>query len=193
MKKLKLLFLALTSVIICNAQNPQWINYTLENTGLSSNMINAVLIDVSGSKWIGTTSGLAKLDSTVWTIFNTDNSGLPDNNVISIAIDGSGNKWIGTYGGGLAVFLANDTSQLQEPNINTSLIVYPNPVKDRLKIESDRDYEIKYKLININGQLIKSGSFKANKILNTSDLRSSIYILKLFSKNEMKVFRIIKR
>ena len=82
--------------------------YNTANSGIANNNVLSIAIDVSGNKWIGTDSGLAKFDGTNWTVYNTSNSNLPDNQIYTIAIDSKGNKWIGTYGGGLAKF--NDTN-----------------------------------------------------------------------------------
>ncbi len=78
-------------------QNPEWIVYNTENSGLPDGMVTSLAIDKNGNKWIGTHRGLAKFDGVNWTVYNTDNSRLPFNFVFSITIDGHGNKWIGTW------------------------------------------------------------------------------------------------
>ena len=78
------------------AQHPGWTVYDTSNSGLPKNNINAIAIDASGNKWIGTNVGLAKFDGVTWTVYTTSNSGLPSNYINAIAIDNSGNKWIGT-------------------------------------------------------------------------------------------------
>ena len=78
------------------AQHPGWTVYDTSNSGLPKNDINAIAIDASGNKWIGTNGGLAKFDGVTWTVYTISNSGLPSNYINSIAIDTSGNKWIGT-------------------------------------------------------------------------------------------------
>ncbi len=90
MKKLKLFLLALTSLIICNAQNPQWINYTNGNN-------IAAIAEEGDYLWIAThRGGLVKLHKASGNpvFFNKANSGLPNNWVRSIAIDLNNNKWI---------------------------------------------------------------------------------------------------
>ena len=99
------IFLFLSFFSINFAQNPEWVVYTTDNSGLHHDHISSIAIDNSGNKWIGSfQSGLASFDGTNWTIYDTSNSGLPDNDVMSIAIDGNGNKWIGTGFGGVAFF-----------------------------------------------------------------------------------------
>ncbi|MFI5252340.1 MAG: SBBP repeat-containing protein [Bacteroidota bacterium] len=81
-------------------QAPDWLQYTISNSGLPNNHVWGVTIDSSRNKWIGTMGGgLAKFDGTTWTVYNTLNSGLPSDSVYSISLDRSGNKWIGTTSG----------------------------------------------------------------------------------------------
>ena len=77
-----------------------WTIFDPENSGLPG-MVNSIIIDASGNKWIGTHGfGLAKFDNTNWVIFNTSNSDLHTNYLTSgLAIDSAGNLWIGTQYG----------------------------------------------------------------------------------------------
>jgi ligand-binding sensor domain-containing protein len=85
-------------------QNPEWILYNMENTGLPNNVIYSVAIDSSDDVWIGTENGLVKFNGTNWTTYNTSNSALPLNIINSIAIDHKNNVWIGMYEGCIAKF-----------------------------------------------------------------------------------------
>lgn len=56
------------------AQN--WMVFNASNSNLPDNAIEALAIDGSGSKWIGTRdSGLAKYDGANWTTFTQSNLG----------------------------------------------------------------------------------------------------------------------
>lgn len=91
----------LFSVSFLNAQNPEWINYTSSNSGLPSNIVRSIAIDVSGIRWIGTDKGLAKFDGTSWTVYKDVIPKLLSNDFGVITVDGSGNKWMSN--GGLLV------------------------------------------------------------------------------------------
>jgi hypothetical protein len=67
---------------------------------LAGKQINC-LSDEGQYLWVGTTSGLVKLNKSTgeFIVYGKWNSKLPDNWVTAIAIDGKGNKWIGTFGG----------------------------------------------------------------------------------------------
>ena len=99
-----ILFISLLPVKLLS-QYPGWTVYNTLNSGLPDNYVEAIAIDGSGNKWIGTAGGgLAEFDGTNWTVYDAYHSGLPSNYVRAIAIDDLGNKWIGTWGGGLAEF-----------------------------------------------------------------------------------------
>jgi len=109
MKTFLLLINFLISFCVLYAQNPEWITYNPENSGLPNYCVSSIVIDGSGNKWFGTCAGgVAKLADTTWTVYNSSNSGLPYDGVNTIAIEeGTGIKWIGTSMG-LAEF--NDTT-----------------------------------------------------------------------------------
>jgi len=80
-----------------------YITYTTSNSGLPTNNVKCVTIDTSGTKWIGTLSGVAKFDGTTWTTYNSSN-GLPGNNINCITIDNNNVKWIGIQLNGLTKY-----------------------------------------------------------------------------------------
>ena len=69
------------------------------NSSLPVNFIQAIAIDSSKNKWIGTTNGLVKFDDNNWSVYTTSNSGLPSNSIYAIEVDTSKNIWIGTAAG----------------------------------------------------------------------------------------------
>jgi len=85
--------------------NEGWTVYNTSNSGLPNNYIlNSIVIDKNGNKWIGTKAGLAKfegisLGSAGWTVYNSGSTGLPNDNVKHIAISTNNTLWIGTDDG----------------------------------------------------------------------------------------------
>lgn len=78
--------------------------YRQESEGLSSDQVNAVCVDRSGSVWAGTQNGLNRFDRTTGK-FTTyyERDGLPDGSVNSILEDAHGDLWLST-GNGLSQF-----------------------------------------------------------------------------------------
>lgn len=85
-----------------------------------------------------------------------------------------------------------------EPSLKTEIIVKanPNPAGDFLNvsIENSTDEDMKYRLINSQGDIICEEDFKSNEIkISCSQLISSVYILKIYCKDsEIKSLKIIK-
>ncbi len=77
-----------------------WKTYTIENSPLSDNRINAVITDNKGQIWIATDSGLNVLSADgAWTVYKEENSTLYNDEIQALTIDQTGRIWVGTYGG----------------------------------------------------------------------------------------------
>lgn len=74
------------------------------------------------------------------------------------------------------------------------MMVYPNPVKDILTINTNSLIEHNsWTIYNINGQLIKSGNSISNVFsINTSEIISGVYIVQVKADNKTQVIRFIK-
>lgn len=94
MKALLLLTLVFTCFIFSTAQTPQWKNFTFDD-------IISTLADDGNFIWIGTTSGLVKLDKTSREskLYTKSSMGLSDDAAIYSIIVVNNNFWIGTFGG----------------------------------------------------------------------------------------------
>ena len=93
------------------------VRYTTESpsaTALPDDGVNALLLDRSGSLWIGTSGGLARLDRdtgalSVYRPQPNGPDGLPAARVNALHQDANGQIWVGTVGGGVAAYdPAND-------------------------------------------------------------------------------------
>ena len=83
-----------------------WINFTTENSGLSSNSINEMKLSPQGDLWICTNKGVNKFDGTNWTVFNEEQNNIPSDLITDIAFDIDGSILISTHKG-LAHFQNN--------------------------------------------------------------------------------------
>ena len=107
----------------------QYFNYVHEEgnlNSLSSNAINNLFFDASGSLWVGTQQGLNSInpltDEIVQYLLNpADSLSLAHNYVTSIAEDKKGSIWVGTYGGGLNV-LDRDSQTFYRYNTGNGLL-----------------------------------------------------------------------
>ncbi|MEM6719889.1 MAG: T9SS type A sorting domain-containing protein [Bacteroidota bacterium] len=83
------------------------------------------------------------------------------------------------------------TLSVEEPNELAELAIYPNPAKDIVHITNTNTELIKAEIHNSNGQLILSQENNLNTI-NVNNLRSGIYMLKLYSDKAQKTIKLIK-
>ena len=82
------------------SQNPEWMVFNTDNSGLPHNYVKSPAADSQGNIWIGTWGeGLAKFDGERWSVYDRDNSELPDDGVHALVEDSQGNIWIGAEGG----------------------------------------------------------------------------------------------
>ncbi|GGC05071.1 hypothetical protein GCM10011325_34980 [Dyadobacter sediminis] len=137
MKRLLIVFLLFAGMLggckndpdkmIDEPREPEWVVYNAANSRLPDNQVNAVVIDKSDVKWIGTANGLARLEGTDWTLYNPGNSGLPSATIQALAVEENGAVWAGTDKG-LARFdgtnwavYTTDNSMLED-NAITSIV-----------------------------------------------------------------------
>lgn len=78
-------------------------------------------------------------------------------------------------------------------NLDRYISIYPNPVTDRLTINTPlSNYD--YTLSNIQGQvLLNNSSNSGSKTLNYNNFSKGIYLLTVVSKGKQKTFKIIKQ
>lgn len=99
-----ILYLILICCITTHAQSPFNI-YNTDNSLLPDNLVNTVYIDAAQNKWIGTQSGLVKIDiDNNWTVLNSTNSGLPENDIRVVYVDDENILWVGMFQKGLSKF-----------------------------------------------------------------------------------------
>jgi hypothetical protein len=80
-----------------------------------------------------------------------------------------------------------------EYNIDTSFLIFPNPVKDLLTIKLNNYETGVINIFNLEGQLLltKKGNSKINK-LNVANLKKGVYFIKIASKNQLFTKKFIK-
>ena len=168
-----------------------WQNYTKDNSDLPGNEIWCLELDPANNLWAGTDGGLVKYDYSQWTIYSVENSFVPVANVIyDIHIDKNNNIWF-VNKAGVTVF--NEYGSLRidsEKKEKNELKVYPNPVKDYVKLEhkeSIKDFEIYSTL----GVLVTKEPYKGK--INVMNLSKGLYLLKITTKsNTIITAKIVK-
>ena len=71
-----------------------------------------------------------------------------------------------------------------ETELGNSILIYPNPVKSKATVTNESTSQQEYMLFSINGSVLKQGILKpGNNLLDISDLKPGVYILKSGSRN----------
>ena len=89
------------------------------------------------------------------------------------------------------------TTGIEETGINLSVLAYPNPVINylKLKLESKKLESLSYQLYNIQGKLLQSGKIEGTESqIDMSNYVPSTYFVRIINQNQsIKVFKIIKQ
>lgn len=76
-----------------------WQFFTVANSRLPNQQVNAVAISKNDVKWIGTANGLVRIAGDTWTVYNQLNSGLPSPVIQALTVQENGMVWVGTNKG----------------------------------------------------------------------------------------------
>jgi hypothetical protein len=93
------------------------------------------------------------------------------------------------------LLFANASSNIETVFVNENdMLIFPNPVKDLLTINTNRMLDnVSWTINNINGQVIKTGNDNMKVFaINTSDLTSGVYFIQVKSEGNTQVKRFIK-
>ena len=86
-------------IIVLNEQGDQVMSFTTAD-GLPNDNVQALLADMNGGMWIGTTQGLAKYENNaIITIFNKVSKDIPNVYIRALALNQDGKLLIGTFTG----------------------------------------------------------------------------------------------
>jgi ligand-binding sensor domain-containing protein len=186
-------------------------SYTFDytNSPLTGHYINELHYE-KRVLWIGSESGLYRLENNEWKTFDRDNSALSHNQVNSVISDNKGNKWIATWSGGLGPELVRYNESA--PLTNSDEIVtardfqlyqnYPNPFNPftTIKFTLPQSENVKLSIYDILGNRITdlldevraAGEYKI--YYDATRLSSGVYIYRLSTGNNFsaKKFIVVK-
>ena len=74
-----------------------------------------------------------------------------------------------------------------------SMVVAPNPFTSQLRISNPEGVEARYELVNTNGVVVRDGALQGvETVLNTENLNTGVYLLRLLSGTSSKTLRVVK-
>jgi len=122
-----------------------WTTLNVNNSGITSDSINAIAFNESGNAWIGTGKGISILDGEDWISYNTTNSSIPGNFIQTIVFDHLGRTWTGTMQNGVGVFDGEDWKTKNTEVFGTD---YVHDVHE-ITIDSDENIYILHNFLTI--------------------------------------------
>jgi len=141
--KLVLIFLTTSGLLISiYGQLYQTINYNNQNN-LNSNTVHCAKVDNQGFLWIGTKTGLTKLDQNFTTYTTNDN--LPDNDITCLDITPKDEMLIGTQSNGFCIFTNGEIKKYNSTNgliSNSVNQIYYSPKHDVIIVLTDSGVSI---------------------------------------------------
>ena len=92
-------------------------------------------------------------------------------------------------------YLNNMTTGIDEASNDNSISIYPNPVEDKIFVNSSKFNFNEIKIIDVLGNEVMRINFKhavSQCQLLTAELKSGIYFLQLFSGNNKQIQKFVK-
>ena len=171
-----------------------WEVYDTSNSEIPPNAVQNVTVEQTNIIWLSTSSGLTRFDGVNWETFNKENSILPSKTINSILIEENGTKWVGTDKG-LTSFTGNTLNTFKEQYSGVQFNLFPNPANDFVTLKMPLDFiGSTIEVFNIQGKVMKSVRMTNNNYkMDTSDLASGMYFIRLQTRNGMAIKKFVKQ
>ena len=93
----------------------EWTNFTISNSPLVHNKVNAILLDRDQRLWFGTDDGISIFSKDKWEpyTFQEMPAYIRARHITSLFQDSKGNIWIGTKGGGVTRYFRNPSGEIK--------------------------------------------------------------------------------
>jgi photosystem II stability/assembly factor-like uncharacterized protein len=170
-----------------------WTNVSAGLPNMPINTVVSVNNSPSDAIYVGADIGVYYLDNTLAN-FGPYNTNLPNVAVRDLEIYyPTGKIRAATYGRG--VWESDDNSLgIEDDVFANGIVVYPNPVSNELTLELPNNSEtFKFDIVNMNGQVVYSGSLQNKTIIDTSSFATGLYIIKMENNKTFEFKKIIKQ
>ncbi len=185
---------------LCMFNGVDWDAHHMSTEGTMLHYITDGMFDQNGVGWFGLHLALIRYDGTKFEEFNTSNSSIPGNAVTAIYSGADDKLWVGTNGSGLGVYYdeQQQTTSIATPKNSGALVAAPIPTSGLLvvKINIDQQADLTLSVFDILGnqvyqEILLDQFGQINKVIDTNDLPSGMYILQAASRTTILTQRII--
>jgi ligand-binding sensor domain-containing protein len=177
-----------------------WEMWNVISSTVSNVYVETMTSDNLGNIYIGTYAGSAMFDGTSWTTWTVDNSGISQNHTKDLAIDDNGKLWFATDHG-VSALQVNLTSTSSILSKNSSLKVFPNPIRTMATVTFDLNEatdNIRVKIISIDGRTIQEHLIQGRANhgtqqleINRNQMVNGLYYLSIQTDSEQLVKPIL--
>ena len=170
------------TLITMIAPSPDWVAQinNLKLTDTDNNWIPSISMDVYATD-AGTDSGVT------YTSPNADTN--PAENISSLQnILPFSDQIVGTF-----VFTLQEVLSIEDNMIQNSISIYPNPTSGKLYLNTNGEFDIsKVEIFDLNGRNLRSyQELSGRDFLVLQDIKSGVYILRLYFENDVLTKKII--
>lgn len=111
--------------------------------------------------------------------------------ITSFGVDNNQNLYVVAFGGGSIYKVIDNTPMSVDSNELNNLVLYPNPAKNTVSLQSE-NFEIEsVAILDLNGSLINNYNTSNNKnlVLDVSSLNSGVYFVKITAVNGKQSYK----
>ncbi len=106
------------------------------------------------------------------------------------AIDAEGNQALS----GISNFTVNSPNSIDDVEKTLDVSAYPNPFYNELNIKVEKSSGCNIEILDIIGRVLYQNDFTTGILqINTSNLKSGIYLVKISNSNKTNILRVVKR
>jgi len=83
------------------------------------------------------------------------------------------------------------TSTAIEQTVVPQLLISPNPAKDVVVITAQKNTELTYRIVNLSGQTLSSGSTQSGSAISVSHLVDGMYLLEIYTEGKSQTLKFV--
>ncbi|MGC6524183.1 MAG: T9SS type A sorting domain-containing protein, partial [Flavobacteriaceae bacterium] len=151
-----------------------------------------------GDEGTADSDGDGIIDALESSIADADSDGVVDqldeeNNNPDNDTDGDGYTNIDETNGGSDPLDPDSTLGVNDNEIPMYISIHPNPTIDKINISTNLNESLNIIMFDMSGKRVMSKELNFETKIDVGDLKTGVYILKVFSSSKSSMFRVIKK
>lgn len=150
---------------------------------------NVLRVKIVESATVITMLGTFNLNSTAYFYIDTANTtAVPVLKFYDVDFNGNQQKWVHS------LYDAPVISGTQEYQMASLPFIYPNPARDRVYVSCFGNQPVRIEVMDVSGKIVKEIQCTAGAVLpvDITEVPSGLYLVRIFSEDEGKLYKMIK-